>query len=81
EEAFKLTRDKLYPDKVFETEGGVFVIRWEDEEDIDQEKYLEEKERYADSITYTKQQTIFTSWLERLKQNAEIDRSPFEKLK
>ncbi|MFC1534895.1 SurA N-terminal domain-containing protein [Thermodesulfobacteriota bacterium] len=78
EAAFKLNRDNRYHDSVFENEKGVFVIRWEEEKGIDEGKYKEERERYGNSLMLTKQQAIFMSWLERLKKNADIDRSLFE---
>ncbi|MFH1487482.1 MAG: SurA N-terminal domain-containing protein, partial [Pseudomonadota bacterium] len=43
EEAFFLSESRRYPDKVFQNESGVFVIRWEGEEGIDEKKFQEEK--------------------------------------
>ena len=79
--AFKLSRDKRYPDSVFENDTGAFVIRWEDEKGIDEEKFKEERGTYTTGIISTKKQYIFSSWLSRLMDNADIDTSGFEKNK
>jgi peptidyl-prolyl cis-trans isomerase D len=78
---FKLNQNKRYPDNVFENDTGAFVIRWEEKKGIDQEKFNKEKGTYTTGILSTKQQYIFSSWLSRLMDNAEIDRSGFEKNK
>jgi peptidyl-prolyl cis-trans isomerase D len=79
--AFKLSRDKRYPDSVFENDTGAFVIRWEDEKGIDEEKFKEEKGTYTTGIISTKKQYIFSGWISRLMDNADIDTSGFEKNK
>ena len=79
--AFKLSEENRYPDSVFENEEGAYVIRWEAKKGIDEEKFKEERDRYATSLMLTKQQYIFRSWLDRLKKMADIDRSPFEQFK
>ena len=79
--AFKLSQHKRYPDSVFENDTGAIVIRWEGEKGIDEEKFKEEKGTYTTGIISTKQQYIFSSWLSRLMENAEIDISGFEKNK
>jgi peptidyl-prolyl cis-trans isomerase D len=81
EAAFNLSENNRYPEAVFEGEEGVFVIRWEDKQGIDKEKYQEEKQRYADSIISSKRQVLYYSWLERLKDRADIDRSRFARYK
>jgi peptidyl-prolyl cis-trans isomerase D len=81
EAAFNLGVDNRYPQSVFEGEEGVFVIRWEDKQGIDKEKYQEEKQRYADSIISSKRQILYYSWLQRLKDRADIDRSRFARYK
>ena len=77
--AFKLNENNRYHDSVFEGDDGVFIIRWEDSKVIDEVKYYEERENYRNSIMLAKQQSIYYAWLERLKEHADIDRSPFEK--
>ena len=79
EAAFKLNANNRYPETVFTNDKGAFVIRWEEEKGIDQEKFQEEKERAINSLMLAKQQAIFSSWLERLKENSDIDRSAFER--
>ena len=73
EAAFSLGEEKRYPDKVFVNETGVFVIRWEGKQDVDQEEYLKEKERYRSSLTLAKHRVIFGEWLESLREKAEIE--------
>jgi peptidyl-prolyl cis-trans isomerase D len=69
---FGLRADRRYPDKVFQNDKGVFVIRWEGEEGIDTAKYEEEKQQYRDMLKRTKDQSLFRDWLESLKKKAEI---------
>ena len=78
---FSLGEEKRYPDQVFENQTGAFLIRWEGSQGIDNQKYLEEKEKYRNSLIMVKQQIIFKGWLDNLKKQAEIDRSAFEKYK
>ena len=79
--AFKLSENNRYPDAVLENEDGVLVIRWEAEEGIDKEKYRQEKGPYADSQMLLKRLSLYDTWLKRLKDQADIDRSKFEKYK
>jgi hypothetical protein len=79
--AFKLSENNRYPDAVLENEDGALVIRWEGEERIDKEKYKQEKGQYADSQMLLKRLSLYDTWLKRLKDQADIDRSKFEKYK
>jgi peptidyl-prolyl cis-trans isomerase D len=79
--AFKLSKNNRYPDSVLENEEGALVIRWEGEEGIDKEKYSQEKGQYADSQILLKRLSLYDTWLKRLKDQADIDRSKFEKYK
>ncbi|MBN1848926.1 MAG: SurA N-terminal domain-containing protein [Deltaproteobacteria bacterium] len=79
ETAFKLGGEKRYPDDVFENSKGAFVMRWEGYQGIDEERYTAEKEIFRNSIIQTKTQEIYRDWVDRLKDNADIDRSPFKK--
>ena len=72
EAAFDLSEKKRYPDRVFENEKGVYVIRWEGKEGIDEAKYQEEKEDYRQSLTMAKDQILIRDWLESLRKKAEI---------
>jgi peptidyl-prolyl cis-trans isomerase D len=71
--AFGLSSDKRYLDKVFQNDKGVFVIRWEGEEGINQAKYEEEKQQYRDMLKRTKDQSVFKDWLDSLRRKAEIE--------
>lgn len=72
EASFGLSEKKMYPDKVFENEKGVFVIRYEGREGIDKEKFQEEKGKYEQSLTRARQRLLLENWLEGLKKAAEI---------
>jgi len=73
EMAFKLNKDNPYTQKPFVNEKGAFVVRWEGNEGIDEKKFQEEKESYRDSLTQTKHQRIFESWIKNLRKKAEIE--------
>jgi len=79
--AFKLSENNRYPDTVFENEDSALVIRWEGEQGVDKEKYEKEKGQYTDSLILLKRGSLYNTWLERLKEQADIDRSRFEKYK
>ena len=73
EMAFKLGKDDPYTQKPFVNDKGAFVIRWEGNEGIDQKKFQEEKEAYGNSLTQTKHQRIFESWIKDLRKKAVIE--------
>jgi peptidyl-prolyl cis-trans isomerase D len=79
--AFKLSENNRYPDAVLENEDGALVIRWEAGEGIDKDKYRQDKSQYADSLMLLKRLSLYDTWLKRLKDQADIDRSKFEKYK
>jgi peptidyl-prolyl cis-trans isomerase D len=72
EAAFSLNENNKYPEDVLENARGAFVIRWEGKKGIDEEKYLEEKEDYRQSLTMARDQMLIGGWLENLKRKAEI---------
>jgi peptidyl-prolyl cis-trans isomerase D len=72
EAASTLNQNKKYPDTVFESEKGAFVIRWEGQQGIDPKKYEEEKGNYRNMVARLKQQTAYKEWLDHLRKNAKI---------
>ena len=74
ETAFSLGEDRPYPDKVFENNKGIYVIRWEGREGIDKEKFEQEKEDARASLMKEKQRTVFRDWLESLRNRAKVER-------
>jgi peptidyl-prolyl cis-trans isomerase D len=73
EAAFSLSQKKRYADDVFQNDKGVFVIRWEGEQDIDRNKFEEEKKLYRDMLARLKNQTLFREWIDNLKSRAKIE--------
>lgn len=73
EAAFSLNQNKRYAESAFQNDKGVFVIRWEGEQDIDRNKFEEEKKLYRDMLVRLKNQTLFKEWVERLKSQAKIE--------
>jgi peptidyl-prolyl cis-trans isomerase D len=73
EAAFGLSQNKRYPDGVFQNDKGAFVIRWEGKQDIDRNKFEEEKKLYRDMLVRLKNQTLFKEWVEGLKSRAKIE--------
>ncbi len=73
ETAFALSSDKRYPDKVFQTEEGVLVIRWLGRKGIDPEKFKKEADEYRRALVQAKHQQLFQNWLESLRKDAEIE--------
>jgi peptidyl-prolyl cis-trans isomerase D len=73
EAAFSLNENRSYPDRVFETDKGVIVIKFEGRKGIDRAKYEEEKEDYRVSLMRGKNQVIYGGWLKELKGRAQIE--------
>ena len=73
ETAFGLSEEKRYPEKVFETTTGAFVIRWEGREGIDIKKYQKEKDKTRFSLMLEKNRRAFDTWLADLRANAEVE--------
>lgn len=73
ESAFALDDKNPYPEGVFEAPAGVFVIRWEQYQGVDFEKYREDKEKTRWSLERAKQRVILGDWLEELRKRAEIE--------
>ena len=79
EAVFKLNADNAFPETIFDNAGGAFVVKWAEKQDIDEAKYNEEKEMYAESLTRMKQQEAYLDWIENMKAKSDIDMSFFEK--
>jgi len=73
ETAFRLNKDKRYPDTIFENNQGAYVIRWEGEKGIDKKEYEKEKEEYRFSLMRERHKRVFQNWLQNLRKNAEIE--------
>lgn len=73
ETAFKLGAERRYPDRVFPTPRGSYVIRWEAYQPPDKEKYANEKVRFEQMLSQAKQSNLFRRWLEALKGVAHIE--------
>ena len=72
EAAFTLSQKKVYPEKVFENDQGVFVVRYEGSESIDQAKFDEDKEKYRKSLENARQRVLLQNWLQGLRKKAEV---------
>jgi len=72
EAAFSLSAQKRYPDKVFELNHKVYVIRWLDRKDIDTRDFEKEKNDYKQMLLSAQDRRIFNAWLQSLKDKAEI---------
>ena len=73
EAAFGLGEKNRYPEGVFDGEKGVFVIRFEDRQGIDNEKYQAEKESYRASLVQARLRLLSGQWLQGLQKKAEIE--------
>lgn len=71
--AFHLSKEKPYPDKVYENQTGAFLIRWKGYKGIDQQKFQKEKEQYRFSLLRLKQRTAFQNWLDALRKQARVE--------
>ena len=69
---FALNEDNPFPPDVYESSEGVFVFRWEERSDFDQEAFEKEKELYRFQAMSVKHQAAFEGWLESLRRKAEV---------
>ena len=81
EAAFRLSEENPYADKVFDNQDGAFVIKFMEKQYIDTEKFEKDKDKYAYSLKLRKQRAIFSSWIQKMRAEAEIDRSNFDSLR
>ena len=81
ETVFTLNEDNRYPEQVFENTKGTFVVRWEEKKGIEPDKYKEEEADYRNATLMVKTQAVYRDWIERIKEGADIDRSPFEQFR
>ena len=72
EAAFSLSSEKRYPDKVFEANNIVYIVRWLDKKDIDREIFDKEKQAFEQKLILAKERRIFDAWLQSIKGKAEI---------
>ena len=72
EAAFSLSSEKRYPDKVFEANNTVYIVRWLDKKDIDSEIFNNEKQAFEQKLILAKERRIFDAWLQSIKGKAEI---------
>ena len=70
---FDLNREKPYLENVFKNDEGAFVIKWDSYQEIDQNKFKEEKEKYRSSLLQKKHMRTFENWLEALRKDAKIE--------
>jgi peptidyl-prolyl cis-trans isomerase D len=73
EAVFSLGPQRRYPDKVFENEKGALVIRWDGEEGVDETTFEKDKEKIRKALMMAKHQVLFSEWLKRLRNKAEIE--------
>ena len=57
-----------------ENNKGIFVIRWEEREGIDREKFEQEKENARTSLMKEKQKTVYEDWIQSLRNLAKVER-------
>jgi len=58
---------------VIENPEGVYVLRYEGREGIDQGKYQEEKGKYFYTLMLARHRVMLQDWLENLKKRADIE--------
>lgn len=73
EVAFSLNKEKRYPDRIFQNDKGIFIIRWESSKGISEKDYQKEKGKYRLSLMQTKHRRAFQKWVENLRKDADIE--------
>lgn len=73
EEGLTLSEKKRYPERLFEKDKAVYVFRWEGQEEIDKEKYQQEKEMYRTALARARQAEVLQGWIVNLRNKAKIE--------
>ena len=72
EAAFSLSEKKPYPDKVFNTDKGILIIRFKSLTVPGDEEFGKQKDRLQKQMAQMKKEELFNHFLESLKAKAEI---------
>jgi peptidyl-prolyl cis-trans isomerase D len=72
EAAFTLSEKKPYPDKVFDTDKGVLIIRLKSRQVPGEEEFKKQKDRLQKQLAQMKKEELFNQFLESLKAKLEI---------
>jgi peptidyl-prolyl cis-trans isomerase D len=72
EEAFVLTEENPYPNTVFQTERGVFVIKFKELETPSREDFAKRKKQISQMLIQRKEEEIFSQFVEYLKAKTDI---------
>ena len=72
EATFSLSSQKRYPDQVFEVNNKVYTIRWLKRKGINMKDLDKEKKSFKQMVLLTKERRIFDTWLQSIKDKAEI---------
>jgi peptidyl-prolyl cis-trans isomerase D len=72
EAIFSLSPEKRYPDKVFEVNNKIYIVRWLTKKGIDKEVFDKEKQAFKQRLIMAKEKRIFDAWLQSIKRKAEI---------
>ncbi len=73
ETAFGLNENKPYPDQIFESPNGAFIIRWAAYKAIDEDLFQAKKEEERFSLMQEKGRSFFTNWISDLERRADIE--------
>ena len=73
EAAFSLSSEKRYPDKVFEVNKKVYIIRWLDRKGVNSEDFDKEKDSFKQALLLAKERRISNAWLQSLRDKAEVE--------
>jgi len=71
-EAFSLSSQKSFPQKVYDIGGRYFVVELKGKEGISEEEFQSQKEKIRERFLSQKSEEKARLWLKRLKEEAEI---------
>jgi hypothetical protein len=72
QEAFTLTPEKPFPQKVYSNGPAYFLVALKEREEVDQEQFLSENETKREQLMQQKRDERARLWLEGLKEEAQI---------
>jgi len=71
-DAFKLSKEKPYPDEVFESGNKFYIISLKDKKVSDKEMSPDEKNQIKEKFYQTRLSDVFSRWVEQLRKKADI---------
>jgi peptidyl-prolyl cis-trans isomerase D len=72
EAAFSLTHENPYPEKVYRSSDGYVIFQLKSKEDVTEETFSSEKEKFKERLLFQRTQRLLEEWLAYLREEANV---------